>query len=161
MNKKAFEMSLRELISLIILALFLIGLFFSPIPSMMWNFITQKPNIAIQDKFDRLITEINSLNDGDSTVVPFDINKDADYILRSVRQCKSGEDPTSDLCTKKEPKLCLIDEEKENAKPFCKTIDNGYFLETNMLDILAQGNVKIEKDSNGFITISDASSEST
>ena len=155
-------MSLRELISLIILAVLLIGLWFSGIPSMIWNFILQKPNIAIQDKFDRLITEIDSLNDGDSTIIPFDINRDANYMLKSVRQCKSGEDPTSNFCTKKKSKLCLIDEEKENAKPFCKTIDNGDFVETReMQDVRAQGNVIITKDDKGFITISDASSETT
>lgn len=164
MNKKALQMSLRELISLVLLAFLFIGLWYSRIPLMIWNFILQRPDQVTQDKFDRLITEINSLNNGDSRPIPFGANKEEPfkYTLKSMRQCKKSEDPSSDSCTKQESKLCLLDKEKENARPFCKDIDNGHFKETEELltdskgrDIKLEGNVIISKDDKGFITIED------
>lgn len=166
MNKKAMQMSLREFISLVILAFLLIGLWYSRIPLMIWNLILQRPDQATQDKLDRLITEINSLDNGDSRPsrpIPFGVNKEEPfkYTLKSMSQCKKGEDPSSDSCTKKESKLCLLEEGKK--KPFCKSIDNGHFKETEELltdskgrDIKLEGNVVIAKDDNGFITIEDS-----
>jgi|ETN02SMinimDraft_2_1059926.scaffolds.fasta_scaffold128353_2 hypothetical protein len=152
MNKKAVEMTMRELMTLAIFFIFLLALWSSKIPIVAWNFITQKPDLATQDKLMRLAIEINNLENNKSATIPFPVNKEVGgkYILKSLKVC---EGPPDDECSQNTAQLCIIDTERPKPRPACQKIKNGNF-KIAEFTVEAITNVFIKKDADGIITIS-------
>jgi len=91
-NKKAFDVSIKELIYLVLLVIAVIILW-PKISYIVHNWIKTAPE-DVERQFDALIPDIAAVENGKSKIVPFAVNKDEEiYKLATHKACTEKENP--------------------------------------------------------------------
>jgi hypothetical protein len=109
-----------EFLGLVLLVLFIVGIFRSPLPGVVKSFFFDKPEE--EEQFDRLVRTIDNLKQGSPDYFPNTIDTNQYSSIDLFGECKKEGERN---CRQK-AEICLVPIGKGES-PFCKPVANADF----------------------------------